>query len=142
MRNYKKRMELQAQIKKLEAQRETAREALYRLDDETELPDEEFHARLDSIEEQYNTDCLYDKLLALEYPQSRNQWFKGFFESFGICKSRRITAKQADVFKRYSEAQHERSHGRGLHYYVRVNNLFADTHDFGDCAYLTIIQLI
>lgn len=134
-RNLNQRKELFQRIQALESQR---REALKNIPDS--ISDDEYEDECDRIDCKYDTRPLALKMLALEYPTSRNEWFKQFVESFGICESRRITRKQGAIFAKYSEMAHEHTSGRGAEYYVNVGNLFIKTMLFTEHepAYITI----
>ena len=137
-RNYEKRVALLRQARNMEEQRK--KEVALLLDDDS-LSDEEWDKAHDEIIQRYNVLPLYAKMHALEYPQTRNEWFKKFVGSFGICESRRISMKQADIFFRYSERNHDREMGRGDSYFVNVGSLFVETRIFPECAYVTIKEV-
>lgn len=136
-RNYKERQELWRKAQELDRAKLEAFDAI-----PDELDDDEYNAEFDRIREEYDSTPLYTKLLALEYRECRNDWFRNFVKSFGVCESKRISYKQAQVMLRYSEQRHEYRPGRGMDYYVRVGNLFVKTQDFGNTAYITITELI
>lgn len=137
-RNIKERDNLWKQIQKMKQDKEAAWDAIDDLDDESW--DEEF----DRIAKEYDTTNLFNKMFYLEYPESRNEWYKGFVQSFGVCKNKRISNKQAEIFTRYCEAEHEYSYGRGSNYYGRCGNLGIKCTVFTihEPAYVTIIELI
>lgn len=135
-RNLEKRRLLWQQARAMEAQKE---KEIASLDDS--LSDEEWDAALEEIENRLDVMPICQKIISLEYPQARNEWFKKFVDSFGVCESRRISRKQADIFYRYSEGNHERESGRGLSYFVNVGSLFVETRIFPECAYVTIKEV-
>jgi len=137
-RNYTQRKDLMAKAREMSGELKRAIDAL----PET-LSDDEWYEAIDRLEKQYDTMPLQIKALALEYKESRNEWFRNFAQSFGICSDRRITRKQGEVFARYSEPNHERDTGRGVNYFVRVGNLFIHTVLFSqhEPAYVTIWEI-
>jgi hypothetical protein len=137
--NYDKRRALFAQAKEMEKKRDEELDAL-----PDDMEDEAYDNAVDEAFKRYNTLPIYEKIRALEYKESRNAWFRDFVKSFGICKDRRVTRKQAEVFARYSEPRHEWRSGRGMQYYVRVGNLFIETWIFSqnEPGYVTITELL
>ncbi len=105
-RNYTERHELERAIERIDALRRDAREALKSIEDE-----DAFEAEFDRIGEMYSILPLAEEAEWLEYPERRNTWFKGFAASFGCCKNKRISPRQADVFTRYTEELHGTEHG-------------------------------
>lgn len=136
LRNIDKRMELLRQAKAIQAQKEAEVDAL-----DDSLSDEEWDDAFEEIYKRLDVRPLYAKMHALEYPQTRNEWFKKFVGSFGVCEARRISKKQADIFYRYSEGNHDREMGRGNSYFVNVGNLFVETKIFPEAAYVTIREV-
>ena len=135
-RNLNKRKELFALVKAMEAQKQIAIDSL-----DTALSDEEWDQKIDEIDQKFDTMPIIIKIHSLEHPESRNEWFRKFVQSFGICESKRITRKQADIFYRYSEGNHDHESGRGLSYFVNVNNLFCECRIYPECAYVTIREI-
>lgn len=134
-RNWEERKALQAEMVEREKKRE---EALNAIPDD--LEDEEYYELSEKIFKEYSNVELAKKIVALEYKESRNEWFKQFVQPFGICEERRITRKQGDVFVKYSEPNHERESGRGINYFVWVGDLFIKTTVFSqhEPCYVTI----
>lgn len=137
-RNYAERRKLFESAQAMENQRKAEVEAL-----PDELTDEAWEKALEEIHERFNTLPIHLKIMALEYPKTRNEWFINFVKSFGVCQDRRITRKQGDIFARYGEPNHERESGRGLSYCVRVENLFVKCTLFSihEPAYVTITEV-
>lgn len=138
LRNWEQRKALQEQISEMNLKREAELDAL-----SDELTDEEYDAASDSIWERYDTSALHRKMFSLEYKESRNEWFKNFVHSFGLCDAKRITRKQGEILMRYSELTHDREMGRGMKYYVRVDELFITTLVFSERepCFVTIEQI-
>ena len=138
-RNYSQRMELLAKAREMSARLKQEIDAL-----PDTLTDDEWDEAIHELETQFDTMPLFVKAQALEYKESRNEWFRAFAQSFGICRDRRITRKQGEIFARYSEQNHEPDTGRGTNYFVRVGNLFIRTIVFSahEPAYITITELI
>lgn len=135
-RNYDERRKL---FELVQAMKEQERKELALVPDN--LPDTEFYEMCDAIEKKYSTDAITLKIYALEYPETKNSWFINFVESFGNdCFEKRITEKQANVFRRYCEPEHETNYYRGQKYYVRSGNKFVKFTDFGNCFYIDIIN--
>lgn len=134
-RNWEERKALQTKITEMENKRKELLDAI-----PDELDDEEYYSESERIFKEYSAVELVKKLDALEYKESRNEWFKQFVQSFGVCEERRITRKQGDVFVRYSEPNHERESGRGINYFVWVGDLFIKTTVFSqhEPCYVTI----
>ena len=127
LRNWEQRKALQEQISEMNRKREAELDAL-----SDELTDEEYDISSDSIWKRYNTSALHRKMFSLEYKESRNEWFRSFVRSFGICDAKRITHRQGEILMRYSEPTHDREMGRGMKYYVRVDDLFITTLAFSE----------
>lgn len=138
-RNLEQRKALMRKIEDMKKDREAEIAAI-----PENMSDEDYDSAFDAIWAKYDTLPISTKIIALEYPQTRDGWFKGFVESFGECSNRRITRKQADVFIRHSEPRHEWKSGRGMQYYVRVGDLFIRTEVFSQSepGYVTIEKLI
>lgn len=138
LRNWEQRKALQERISEMNLKREAELDAL-----SDELTDEEYDTASDSIWERYDTSALHRKMFSLEYKESRNKWFKNFVQSFGLCDAKRITRKQGEILMRYSEPNHERESGRGMKYFVRVDNLFITTQVFSERepCFVTIEQI-
>ena len=134
-RNWDERKALQAQIT---ARKKALQDAIDLISDE--LEDKEYWEAVDKIYEKYSCVELSAKMDALEYKETRNDWFEQFVNSFGLCESKRITRKQGDVFVRYSEPAHYRQTGRGSDYYVWVDDMFIKTTVFSqhEPCYITI----
>ena len=125
-RNFEKRIELSGRIKALEEERERRLDAL-----PDSLTDEEYDSEYDRIFSDFSADILRLEKLerALEYPETRNEWFLSFVQSFPVGDSK-LSPKQAAIFARYSEQIHEKRYGRGLDYCVRACGLFIETTVF------------
>jgi len=108
------------------------------------MPDEQWDERHDAIHAEYEPriDQAARRWFWLQYKQTRNEWFKRFVESFGLCDSRRITRKQGEIFMRYSEMSHDYESGRGTTYYVRCDGKCIRTRVFSqhEPCYVTIIE--
>ena len=139
-RNYERRRALTQQIKRIEAERAAAIESLYEQDEAEQWDDERWLREHAAFCERYSTEALILERFALEYPETRNSWFADFVKSFGLCESRRITGRQAEVLRKYSEPAHEARNIHGIEYYVRVGNLLAKTTFYGEGkhGYLTV----
>lgn len=135
-RNLDKRKKLFALVKAMEAQKQADIDSL-----DTALSDEEWDKQIDEIDQKYDTMPIVIKIHSLEYPTSRNEWFKKFVHSFGVCESKRITRKQADIFYRYSEGNHDPDYSRGQSYFVNVDNLFCECRIYPECAYVNIREV-
>lgn len=122
-------------------------EAYLKLNEEDKavcMTDDQYDARADSIDSEYDDRIAeaHRRWYWLQYKQSRNEWFKRFAESFGICDGRRITRKQGEIFAKYSEPNHDHDSGRGVTYYVRVNDVCVKTMLFepNEPCYVTILR--
>lgn len=137
-RNYDERVKLFDRARKMEQQRDTEVKALA-----DELTDEDWNKAVEEIHKRLDTLPIYQKIMALEYPKTRNKWFTDYAKSFGICEGRRITRRQGEMFARYGEPSHERESGRGTSCYVRVENLFIRCILFSarEPAYITIREI-
>ena len=122
-RNLKQRIALEQTIYEMERQREAALDAIDDIEDDAEY-DKAFKAIFDK----YGTTALIHRAESLEYPEARNEWFRKFFESFGLVESKEISAKQTEVFLRYAEQTHYRDY---KHYYIRVGNRIARISYYG-----------
>lgn len=137
-RNWEQRKALSEKIHEMAILRESEVDAL-----PDEMDFDEWNTAYSEIMARYDDSALVLKEKALEYKESKNAWFSDFVKSFGICNSRRITHKQAEIFVRYSEARHEWRSGRGMQYFVRVGGLFIETHIYSEKepGYVTITEL-
>lgn len=131
-RNFEEREEIIRKIRDIEDAKKNALDAI------EHLSDDEYEKAFNEIEERYSTAAFNLRLTALEYKECRNEWFKKFVESFGICEDRRITKKQADIFVKYAEPTHNKSWFERGKYYVRVRNLFIEVSKFQYDGYVTI----
>ena len=131
-------------MKQLEAEKHAELDKLNADDIANPMDDDEWDSRLDAIEAKYDDRILQcsRRYYWLQYKSCRNEWFKGFVESFGICESRKISRKQAEIFMRYCQSQIEHENARGLRYLARVGNLCVKCSVYGDHlpAYVTIIE--
>lgn len=137
-RNMNERLSISRKIAAMQVQRATE------LDNIPDgLSDDEYNNTAEAIWNRYNIIPLIKKAAALEYKESRNEWFKKFVLSFGTCENKRITYKQGSVFRTYSEQTHEHQTGRGTKYHVWVGNLFITTTIFSEHepAFVTIETL-
>lgn len=136
-RNLAKRQELFALAKGIDERRHNEIAAL-----DDSMDDEAWDAAVDEIEKRLDSLPIYKKIISLEYPSAKNEWFRSFADSFGLCDSKRISKKQADIFCRYSEGNHERESGRGISYFVNVGKKFIECKVFPEAAYVTIKEVI
>ena len=76
-----------------------------------------------------------------------NDWTKSFLESFQNCKGKRITSKQANIFKNILHYVNTKSDFDSFHSTVRnkstfhngiYNNRIYELKFFCDCGYITI----
>lgn len=145
--NYGKRKALFNQAKALEAQYQKAVDALMEQDEREQWTDEKWTEEHNKVRAQFDQIPLYNLIFALEYKEVRNQWFKSFLESFGICESKQITIKQAAIFEKYCEQEHtahmSRSRTNGTMYYARCNGKFIKCSVFHTVnrGYVTITEL-
>lgn len=65
-----------------------------------------------------------------------NKWFIDFVASFGFCDSKRITEKQAEVFKRYLNYSHSERYA--IVHHDEINGLKIHLSDHCSGSYLTI----
>lgn len=120
-RNFEKREEFNKAIKALELAREEMLSAV-----PENIPDDEWEEKTEHVWSQFDEEIAKLRLrcFALEYPECRNAWFKNFVESFGICESKKVSSKQADIFYRYTEQSHDNHYTVVNYRYVRVGKLF------------------
>lgn len=135
-RNYTKRIEIYKTIQAITEERQKALEAI-----PEGLSEEEEENLFAELCEKYDTTGMANKMYSLEYPKVKNAWFKSFVESFGTCEHRQITAKQANIFLRYGEADHYKSPDHGMKVCCNVNNLFIQAYIYPDCGYITIKEI-
>ena len=100
MKDCEKRIELLNQKKALE---EVWKQKDAALADDDSISDEEYERKSNELYEQYRkeSDLIYWKAFALQFPKRRGWFAETFAPSFGLCESKRISAKQTDVFKKY-----------------------------------------
>lgn len=135
MRNSKRINELKACIRCLEAKRKAAMETADGIED-----DDEWNAECERIFFNLSPLELAKECGWLEYPEPRNDWFKSFICSFGMCDDRRISSKQMDIIERYAEREHEPEHGYGITYRCRIGVLRIKATRFPQRCYVTISE--
>lgn len=131
-------------MKQLEAQRNAEMDKLEADDIANPMEEDEWYSRMDAIKAKYD-DRIFQcsrRHYWLQYKSCRNDWFKGFVESFGLCESKRISRKQAEIFMRYCQPQIEHENARGLRYLARVGNVCVKCSFYGEHqpAYVTIVE--
>ena len=114
-RNANERAELWRRLMEIHAERESALASVPVDNDEV----------YDAVWDKFSSmeTAVYNKWFFLDYPEPKNAWFRGFAESFGECKDKRISEKQAGVFMKYMEESHNPEYGRGTSYYCRIGNV-------------------
>ena len=131
-------------LEQLMAEKRAEQDKLDAEDIANPMEEEEWYSRMDAIDAKYDdriSQCSR-RHYWLGYKSCRNTWFKGFVESFGLCESRKISHKQAEIFMRYCETQKEYQNARGMRYLARVGNFCVKCSVYGDNrpAYVTIIE--
>ena len=100
MTNEQKRRALLAEVEELNKAFAARLDAIANDD---ALTDDEYNAEFDKARAEHDAEMWpkWWKAFALQFPK-RGGWFgETFAPSFGVCESKRLTAKQTDVFMRY-----------------------------------------
>jgi len=133
-RNFEEREKLQHLVMQMEL---NAKEELDVIPEDISC--EEYDAKANEIYEKYDTSSIRFKIFALEYKEVRNEWFSNFVRSFGECVDKKVSPKQANVFYRYTEDEHEKSYNSfGCSRYARVGDLFVEFTHGRSYGYVTI----
>lgn len=84
-------------------------------------------------------------------PINPNSWMKSFLKSFNDCHKKRITLKQAEIFKKNmkhtstkhnTNSYHSKTYVSSENYTGQYNGKIYDISIFKDCGYLTIRNII
>lgn len=133
-RNFEERERLERLLRQMEL---NAKEELDAIPEDISC--EEYDAKANEIYEKYDTSSLRLKIFALEYKEVRNEWFANFVRSFGECDDMRVSYKQANIFYKYTEDEHEKSYNAFANSrYARVGDLFVKFSRGRSNGYVTI----
>lgn len=138
-----------AKIRAIKAELEAKRKSIWDIPvDEISEEEEDRLCAMYSAQIHVAIDAEYDAQVASFKP---SEWFLSFVASFGGCKSKRITKKQAEIFAKYLpfESQinsfssfHGKSFVVGSNYKGRYAGNVYEASLYSDCGYITIRPVI